>query len=129
MTTETTFIATSDYTFPWPVKISRPHPTNAGDVETQTFTGHFRLLDDEAGARLAAGIDGAMRSVAAIVASEKAQIRATLIGWDDRVVDESHRPIPFGPDALENMMRWMPFRRAVIAAYAEAVRAGPAEGN
>lgn len=125
---ETAFVCTAEYTFPWPVRIVRPHPSKAGETETQTFTGTFRMLDGDAGAELAA-LYSKERSVESLVAAEKEHIRRVLTGWTDGVVDSSGRALPFSPERLEELMKFLPFRRGVIDAYAEAQRAGPAEGN
>lgn len=122
------FVSTDDYTFSWPVKVTRPDPQKPGEVVTQSFNGTFRLLDDVEAVRVAELHQNAKTGAAHLEAS-KANIRAILFGWDNSIVDAGGRAIAFSTEALEQLMRFGPFRVAVINAYAEAVSKGPAAGN
>ncbi len=123
------FKMTETHRFSWPVKVKLPSSENPGTLETQTFTGHFRLLKKDEAAALAAAMEIArMKGIAAADAAELDQIRAALEGWSD-VVDDDGRPVAFSADALALACSSDPVRRAIAVAYGEGASGEARVGN
>ncbi len=101
----------------WPVTITRPSDTVAGDVVRETFTGHFDILSDD---ELRA-IDDRFKAspLEDRRGHEHDLLYRVLVGWDGVISGSS--PVPFTPDNLKIAMRFPWFAVGVYAAYRELV--------
>lgn len=123
------FVLTKKHLYWWPVTVSVPHPDQerAGEMLEMTFRMQFESLPrDEAKALY--------ERIGALPAGEaEAQSHADLMrvvkGWDDDVVDDDGRPVPFSAEALQQLLQISWYRIGVYRAWAasqvgEATRRG-----
>ena len=90
----------------WPVKIT--HQVDGKDVEG-VFGVTFELLSDEENDKLT-DEDPSMKTL----------VMRVVKGWDEQVVGEDSKPIPFSAEALQKFIS-IGFRRmALVGAYQRA---------
>lgn len=122
------FVLTREHIYPWPVTINPPDPENAGQVLEQKFNMTFRALPRDEAKRLDAEIE-------ALPAKEQAArqddlLRKVCIGWDDDVVGDDKKPIPFSAAILEEVLIHSWNRIGLYRAYRESLQgAGAQQGN
>ena len=99
----------AEVTVKWPVD---------GEWQTMAFTGHFRLDPDVdfSAPTEAEDYDGAHEEMIERIAS-------VLIGWDG-IETPDGSALPFSDEALRNLVRHLPIRMAVVAAYVTAISTG-----
>ncbi len=128
------FKLSDSLTFPWPVKVIEPHPTDAGKHAEHVFTVLFRMPPPEEAEQsvkarraiveqLVEGLSD--KEVAAIgealTAHDEAQLRALIVGWRDDVVGEDDQPLPFTAENVARVLAYPRVQRALIRAYNEAI--------
>lgn len=123
------FVLTKKHLYWWPVTVAVPHPdqARAGEMLEMTFRMQFEALPrDEAKA-----IYEQAKSLPAgeAEAQSHADLMRVVQGWDDDVIDDDGRPIPFSPEALQQLLQISWYRLAVYRAWAasqvgEAARRG-----
>jgi hypothetical protein len=123
------FVLTTKHFYWWPVTVAVPHPDQkrAGEMLEMTFKLQFESLPrDEAKALY--------EQARALPAAEaEAQSHADLLrvvkDWDEDVVDDAGRPVPFSAEALQQLLQISWYRLGVYRAWAasqvgEAARRG-----
>lgn len=120
------FRLTKTYIYDWPVKLSVPDPDQPGKFVEQEFVGRFAAMPRDEAMALDA-------EIAALLPLEQTSrqddvLRRVLVGWPSGVEDETGKPVPFTPEALEEAIQFSWFRAGVYRAYAESLR-GAASGN
>lgn len=95
----------------WPVTVSMPHPTEAGQMVEQQLRVQFEPLPRDE--QLAA----AERAAAAtdhrdLIAIETENALRVVRNWEG-VVDEAGDPLPFDPNLLTQALQQSWFRRAI----------------
>ena len=106
------FILTSEHRYWWPVKVAipDPDPTKAGDYLEMEFKMQFDSLPrDEADK-----ISTLMRSDAS---HAYADLKRVARDWDDNVVDDKGKTIPFSPEAFDELLNISWYRLAVYRAW------------
>jgi hypothetical protein len=100
---------TADVAVKWPV---------GEDWQTMTFKGRFRLDPDVdfAAPTEAEDYDGAHEEMIERIAT-------VLIGWEG-IETPDGSPLPFADETLRDLMRHLPIRMAVVAAYVTAISTG-----
>lgn len=121
------FRLTSDHTYPWPVIVSVPDPENAGAVIEQSFVMTFRAMPLDEAHRLDEEIE-------ALPAKEQSRrqddvLRRVAIGWDEDVVGDDGKPIPFNQVALDQAIQLSWFRIGCYRAYRESLMGQAKAGN
>ena len=86
----------------WPVKVDIP--VDGGEIEEQTFTAHFQLLDQDEIDKAAA--EGDVKFIERI-----------LVGWGDDVKGPDGKKIPFGEEPRIAMSKIPHIRKAIVRAY------------
>ena len=124
------FTVTDRYTFRWPVKVKVPDQARPGQVNTQQFVMEFEALPSTRAAEL----DAERNALA--TEDERAAFDIDFLvkvsrDWDDSVVDEAGKPVPFAAETLRDLLRqWGFVRVAVYRAYLEGMSGGEARlGN
>lgn len=122
------FVLTREHLYPWPVTVSVPNPDRPGEVIEQSFVMTFRALPlDESKV-----IDAEIAALAPAQQAERSDdlLRSVARGWDDQVIDDEGKPIPFSPGALELAMQHSWFRIGVYSAYRRSLQGRAADqGN
>ena len=113
----TSFVFEEHHTFDWPVMV--PVPTD-GTIELHEFTGKFKQLPDDELFELDADESGETA-----LEIEIARVRRVLIGWTG-IKSAKGEDVAFSEKALGKMLKYGPFRRAVIEAYFDATLRGGA---
>lgn len=111
-------VLTKKHLYWWPVTVSVPHPDqgHAGEMIEMTFRMRFEALPrDEARALY--------EQARALPAGEaEAQSHADLMrvvrGWDEDVVDDDGKPVPFTAEALQQLLQISWYRIGVYRAWA-----------
>lgn len=96
-------------TFKWPVKVMLP---SNGKHEVHEFTATFVKPESDDLTEILNNPDPATNT---------AFMKRHVEGWDDRIVDESDKPLPFTPENFDLVMSDVYVRPAVIAAYVDGV--------
>lgn len=128
------FKVMSTLTFPWPVKVIEPDLSDAGALVEHTFTARFKILPPERikasnAKRLAilekTKTETALRKLKQIQAELEAHDRAAvfevLAGWDEDLVDQDEKPIPFTEANFNAIYAHARVRSAFGRAYEEAI--------
>lgn len=129
------FKLSDSLTFPWPVKVIEPHPTDAGRQVENVFTVVFRMPPPEEAEQSVKArraiveqlkVEGLSdEAVAAIgdelVAHDEAQLCNLVAGWRDDLIGDDDAPLPFTLDNLTRVLRYPRVQRALIRAYNEAI--------
>ncbi|HEV7345781.1 MAG TPA: hypothetical protein VGN60_09155 [Devosia sp.] len=122
------FVLTREHHYPWPVTVTLPDPAQPGNVIEQKFNMTFRALPlDEAEA-----LDA---EIAALPTEQAAARQHDLLlkvaqGWDDQVVDDEGKAVPFSGETLQLAMQHSWFRIGVYSAYRRSLQGRAAEqGN
>lgn len=123
------FVLTRKHLYWWPVTVSVPSPERdrAGEMVTMEFRMQFAALPrDEARA-----LQERMRATPAGEGESEAHadLMRVVKGWDEDVVDEAGRPVPFSTEALAELLQISWYRLGVYRAWAaslvgEAARRG-----
>lgn len=122
------FRLTQDHVFSWPIKISIPDPDKAGDVVIRSFNMTFRAMP----LAEAHALDAAWEKMTPKeqTVHQDDVLRRVCIGWDDGVVGDDRKPVPFSSEALEQALQFSWFRLGVYRAFRDAMDGrGAAEGN
>jgi len=112
------FVLSRNHLYWWPVTIAVPHPDldRAGQMLEMTFRMRFEALPrDEA--RI-------MQERTAKPAGEEepnADLLRVIKGWDEDVVDEAGKPVPFSAEALRSLLQVSWFRLGVYRAWAASL--------
>lgn len=104
----------------WPVTVRIPDPDQPGQLMQQQFKMLFVPKDQEAALDEARMID-AIENLADRVRAERAMLCQVCAGWDEDVVGDDGKPVPFTAENLDLAMRQPWFRSAVNAAYIESL--------
>ncbi len=119
------FVLSKKHLYWWPVTVSVPNPDRdrAGEMVEMTFRMRFEALPrDEALAlqERAAGAEG----------SAHADMMRVVQGWDDDVVDDDGKAVPFSAEALQQLLQISWYRLGVYRAWAASlVGEAPKRGN
>jgi hypothetical protein len=121
------FRLTSEHTYPWPISVTVPDPDKPGEVIEQKFVMTFRAMP----------LDEAQKlddELAALPAREQVLrqddvLRRVAIGWNEDVVGDDNKPIPFSTEALEQAIQLSWFRLATYRGYRDSLLAQPKAGN
>lgn len=121
------FRLTSDHTYPWPVTLNIPDPEKAGEVIEQRFTATFRAMPLDEAKRLD-------EEISALPAEQQTArqddvLRRVIIGWDQEVVGEDDKPIPFSAAALEQAIQLSWFRIGCYRAYRQSLQGQAAKAG
>ncbi|WP_429813542.1 hypothetical protein [Ensifer sp. B1-9] len=128
------FKLSPNLTFKWPVKVLEPSPTDPGKLVEYEFGAVLKLVDRDQ----AAASDRKRQEILARAAKERdpAKLRAideelreharattaeVIVGWDERLCDESGQPIPFNEANLRAILNYRRVEEAFARAYQEAV--------
>tara|TARA_R110002020_G_scaffold34066_34_gene103956 strand:- start:5883 stop:6248 length:366 start_codon:yes stop_codon:yes gene_type:complete len=106
------FVLTSTHRYWWPVKVSipDPDPSRAGEYLEMEFKMQFDSLPrDEA--------DKVAELMRASSDNTYADLKRVSRDWDENVVDENGKPIPFSAEAFEELLRISWYRLAVYRAW------------
>lgn len=122
------FQITAEHRFRWPVTVSLPDPDKPGRHLKQQFTGTFEAIPIDEAKKLFEET-GAITDQAEAADAEIALVEKVLVGWDEAVVGDDGKPIPFSTETLAQANRWGWFRRGAIEAYQAALAKDPAKGN
>ncbi|MBI1246162.1 MAG: hypothetical protein GC202_14265 [Alphaproteobacteria bacterium] len=124
------FTVTDRYTFRWPVKVKVPDQARPGQVNTQQFVMEFEALPSTTAAELDAERNALATDEERAGFDIEFLVRVSR-DWDESVVDEDGKPVPFTPDRLRDLLRqWGFVRLAVYRAYVEGMSGGEARlGN
>lgn len=109
------FVFTSNPTFKAEVEVQWP---DGESFRTFVFTGHFVMAD---GIDLAAPIEAA-NSIDRM-AQEIDRLKQVFTGWDG-IETETGEPLPVTDDAMANLLRQVPIRRAITTTYIAQVYGG-----
>ena len=128
------FKVSSTLTFPWPVKVIEPDPDNAGTLVEREFTARFKILSPE---RIKASnskrmailektkSETALKKLKQIQAELEAHDRSAVLevldGWQDDIVDENDKPIPFNEANFNSLYAHDRIRSAFGRAYQDAI--------
>ncbi|WP_085025594.1 phage tail assembly chaperone [Ensifer aridi] len=128
------FKLSKSFTFPWPVKVLEPDQNNPGKLLEHEFAAQFLLIDrEEAAANDRKRLEIVMRSreetdpaklrtiMDELAEHDRASIKRVLCGWDERLCDESGKPIPFDEVNLREVMKHARVEAALARAYSEAI--------
>lgn len=122
------FVLTKEHVYPWPVTVNPPDPERPGELLEQKFVMTFRAMPRDEADAFDAQID-------ALPDAEKLKhqddlLRSVAKGWDENVVGEDKKPIPFSPEMLEQAMLHSWFKIGCYRAYRESLRGqAAAKGN
>lgn len=123
------FVLTKKHLYWWPVTVAVPHPdqARAGEMLEMTFRMQFEALPrDEV---LTPQEQAAVAAGGELVRPTDYDLLRVVRGWDDDVVDDDGRPVPFSVEALQQLLQISWYRLAVYRAWAaslvgEAARRG-----
>lgn len=122
------FRLTAEHVYDWPVTVSIPDPDKPGEVIEQGFKMRFRAMPrDEAEA-----LDAEIASLPPREAMKREDdvLRRVCLGWDDAVIDDAGKAVPFSSEALEQAMRFSWFRIGCYRAYRQSLQGEAAKrGN
>lgn len=121
--------------FDWPVKVKVPR--DGGGYQPQEFTARFRMAPrsviNEHLRRQAEALARQSQGLRAMAAAEDAEdakdpedaedaiLKEYFVGWGADVVDAAGSPVPFSPGFRDQMLEFAHIRKAVSAAYWQAV--------
>ena len=124
------FVLSKTHLYWWPVTIAVPSPDRerAGEMVEMTFKMQFEALPrDEARAmyeRLEALPAGKAET------QTHADLMRVVKNWDEDVVDDAGRPVPFAPEVFAQMLQISWYRLGVYRAWtASLVSEAPKRGN
>lgn len=128
------FKVSSTLTFPWPVKVIEPDTDNAGVLVEHTFTASFKILSPE---RIKASNDRRLAILektkaetslkklkqiqAELDAHDRRAVFEVLAGWEEDLIDENDKPIPFSEANFNAIYAHARIRSAFGRAYQEAI--------
>lgn len=117
------FILAASNRYWWPVKVSIPHPTNAGQMLEQTFKMQFEAQPRDEAIKHQTEYNG-LETIEQQASHDHEQLRRLCKNWDD-VEDEHGKPVPFSEDAFNAAIQHIWFRTGVYRAYAESLNGAP----
>lgn len=122
------FVLTREHVYPWPITVALPNPDKPGEIVEQKFTMTFRAMPLDEAEKLDAEISALPADQQA--ARQYDMMRKVAQGWDDQVVDDAGKPVPFSSDAFELAMVHSWFRLAVLSGYRQSLQGRAAQqGN
>lgn len=111
----------------WPVTVKWPNSSKPGDTVDMTFKVQFEVLPQSEGR----AIDEALTE--AEMKGDTSQRNTLMLrvvkNWDEDVVDEDGKPIPFSRDALEAALEFSWVRIGLNQAWTAFVNGDPRKGN
>lgn len=115
------FKITAEHRYWWPVHVRIPDPDQkkAGQFMTQTFRGLFVSLPQAEAKKIAEEIAGLPPEEAE--ARQHAQLERVLVGWDEDVVGEDDRPVPFSIEALREALQTSWVRLGLYEAWGKSL--------
>ena len=114
------------HTYPWPVTVLIPSTDKPGDVVEQEFVATFAAIPKSELEALDAEI--AALPFEQQQARKDDHLKRVLVGWDEGVVDDDDKPVPFSPRALQQACEFPWFGVGCYRAYFESHR-GARRGN
>lgn len=122
------FVLTREHVYTWPITVSIPDPDKPGEIVEQKFNMTFRALPIDEAEKLDAEIQAL--PVEQQAARQHDHLRRLAQGWDDQVVGDDGKPVPFSTEALELAMVHSWFRIGVMSAYRQSLQGRAAQqGN
>lgn len=106
------FTLTSNHRYWWPVKVAIPHPDKdkAGEQIEMEFRMQFETLPRDEADRIAELMKGDPSQV-------HADLKRVACDWDENVVDDGGKPVPFSVEALDQALQISWFRLALYRAW------------
>ncbi|MEN2980261.1 hypothetical protein P7L78_26420 [Tistrella bauzanensis] len=105
--------------FKAPIRVEMPN--DKGKTDTHTFVATYRMIEDQDLDRLitaAKDMDEAGPAFAA--PGDKDVLRQVLVDWTG-IIDQDNQPVPFSSDVLDYLMSIVPYRRAMMQAFLDAL--------
>lgn len=114
------FLATSEYTYWWPIKIKRPSSELSGKWVEETFEMKFAAVDQDQADTLAKEIRE-IKDEEERAAREHDQLLNAARDWRG-VLDADKQQVPFSKDMLTAMLRAAPwYRLGIYQSYARSL--------
>jgi hypothetical protein len=124
------FVLTRKHLYWWPVTVAVPSPDQdrAGEMVEMTFKMRFESLPRDEAKAMQDRIRALPENEAE--AESHADLMRVVKGWDDDVIDDDGKPVPFSPEALRKLLQVSWYRLGVYRAWAASlVGEAPRRGN
>ena len=124
----TKFILAKEHLYWWPVEIKLPDPNRAGHFQTQKFQMLFLAMPTDEARALT-------KEIEALPADQQADrehehLIRVCRNWNEDVVGEDKKPVPFSEDGLRQALQFPWFRQGLYTAYLNSLRGEEArKGN
>ncbi len=115
------FVAVKEHRYWWPirVKVPNPEPRAAGTFLDQSFKAQFVSIPKDEAMALEREIRVLPETERA--GREHALLERVLVGWDDNIVDEEGKPVPFSIEQFRELMQSSWFRIGAYQGWNESV--------